>query len=980
MTLLEIERLTRKISTLPSQGGSSDIANKLAGDFAAACRGANHRLQQCEAMIRAGERHQAIQLAETAPSLLDLVTLLEFGQADEWRRFCGKAGLPVAERIEGRCVQILNECYAEGIATDHPLYAAYRKAVLTRNDEAALVALQSITRLNPGDTNGQSELERLDAKVLAVRLQRLGTMLSSSEPQQVVEAVEAIEAVGFKARPKGEIWSRAGMIRCQYLLAHAESIQTTARWVEVLGLVELIRGIESELKFQLPSPDSDRLRRLEQWAHGEREKDRRNREFSALLLELQGQIQRSEEKDTAARSVGLPELREDYESLHRTWRALQDHARPVPETPAGAFRKRVALLESEIVRRTTLRRRSLVAASAAAVVLMVVLVWFGMARMRGQEFTSQLQAAMAKRETRGVEALLERVRTSDKGLIGQGSVGAAVAAADSFLAKERSFRVNYETAFAKLPVRLEEDADGAAVGTVADALREAKSAYEVLAADLKAEAEPKVSAFERRWKQFLLQRGVEIDALLQGAIESAEAEATRLDFRSRPEAAREHLASLSKQLEGIDRFESGFTNHVKLRSDLIQRAVSIRAKYRSYKGELQKIDDGLAALAKAQSPSDHASAVNLIASSEFSGAPEVAAAASVRSVDSSSERVLRSILGVTNSATWAFIKSARSTDLFPEIRMPAELDMRRRLIEDPAVNASHYRYRLWLSLLNNLSEEWITAGSLLQSGTWSEVMAWTVSKDADAATFSRKDYGYFGGQWKLSPTVPIQRLETLPQTREASAFGEVGLQQVWEAGNAYGGPMLGVLDKLGTSRNGSPVFRAFLFCALVEFMEFQPDAWGLSFCPSAKAQVAQIRAIVGGSIRSGDWFLPSKSARWGTALEESMVQAGAFSFLEQAVANLALARAVSQDGLRYVGFAGLDGRPVITIAPPPATIIGHAVDGKSVVRLTGSAKPLSALFTTVLSPEDYLRNASLKSDSPSLLGALPPLFQTPTKP
>lgn len=111
-----------------------------------------------------------------------------------------------------------------------------------------------------------------------------------------------------------------------------------------------------------------------------------------------------------------------------------------------------------------------------------------------------------------------------------------------------------------------------------------------------------------------------------------------------------------------------------------------------------------------------------------------------------------------------------------------------------------------------------------------------------------------------------------------------------------------------------------------------------------------------------------------------MVQAGAFSFLEQAVANLALARAVSQDGLRYVGFAGLDGRPVITIAPPPATIIGHAVDGKSVVRLTGSAKPLSALFTTVLSPEDYLRNASLKSDSPSLLGALPPLFQTPTKP
>lgn len=149
MTLLDTERLIRKMSELLQQGGNPDIAPKLAGDYSAACHAANLRLQQCEAMIKAGDRHQAIQLAETVPNLLDLITVLEFRNADDWRGFCQQNALPVAERIDARSVHALNDCYAQGITTDHPLYAAYRKAVLNRNDEEALKALQSIARLNP---------------------------------------------------------------------------------------------------------------------------------------------------------------------------------------------------------------------------------------------------------------------------------------------------------------------------------------------------------------------------------------------------------------------------------------------------------------------------------------------------------------------------------------------------------------------------------------------------------------------------------------------------------------------------------------------------------------------------------------------------------------------------------------------------------------------------------------------------------------
>src|SRR3954469_3478765 len=160
MTLLDTERLIRRISDVLQPGGNQDAAPRLADDFANACRAANLRLQQCEAMIRANDRLQAIQLAETAPNLLDLIALLEFANATDWRAFCQKNALPVAERIDSRAVQALTQCYAQGISTDHPLYAAYRKATLTRNDAEALAALRIITRLNPGDANAASELAR----------------------------------------------------------------------------------------------------------------------------------------------------------------------------------------------------------------------------------------------------------------------------------------------------------------------------------------------------------------------------------------------------------------------------------------------------------------------------------------------------------------------------------------------------------------------------------------------------------------------------------------------------------------------------------------------------------------------------------------------------------------------------------------------------------------------------------------------------
>jgi hypothetical protein len=366
-----------------------------------------------------------------------------------------------------------------------------------------------------------------------------------------------------------------------------------------------------------------------------------------------------------------------------------------------------------------------------------------------------------------------------------------------------------------------------------------------------------------------------------------------------------------------------------------------------------------------------------MASSEFSTAPAVSAAAGIQSLGVSEEAVLRSLLNATNPATWAFIKRSKATAaMVPEVAMPAERSAFERLNTDPAVNASHQHYRLWLNTNGTKSVEWITAGSLDSTLGWKQIKAWTVSPSATSAVFADRDYGYFDGQWKLSATQFIYRIEELPDVKNLTAFKAADLGKVWSGGDTYSGPLLQALDAVKNSREGSPVFRAYLFCHLVDIMEFQPEGWGLSFCPAARADAAAIRDIVGGEIASGDWFVVLKNQVFGEKLERFFAARASMSYAKQAAGNLALAQSVARGGLRYVGFVGMDGKPVIVESQAPAELLGYDMPRKQPAVILGSAMPLSPLFALNISRADYLAKAGVDPSASSFSNGLLPLFRS----
>ena len=637
-----------------------------------------------------------------------------------------------------------------------------------------------------------------------------------------------------------------------------------------------------------------------------------------------------------------------------------------------------------------IRSRAGILLLAATLVVGAVIAWFVLgpmkARREANNFADQLQAAIAQQQAHTVEKLLERVRTEQR-LLNADSVRVAVAVAGTFLIKEHALLKNYEAAFANIPQKVTGDLDAAQLAVFAGQLAAVRNALNALAPDLKTENEPGFQAMETPWQKFLSQNSMAVNNLLDQWIANAEKQCNALDFRSSLEKSSAQLTALSGLVRKINDCESEFTNYLTLRGDLRERSNTVRARLALYDRELEKINDGMAALRRARTVTEFTGGINLIASSEFSNSPPATAASVVQSLDVSDEITLRILLGVTNAGAWACL--GRETGHFvPEAVMPAERLILQQLNNDPAISSNHRRYRLWLDPDGTQTQDWITIGPFTNTPGWKQIKARAPSRLSNIVQFQDRDYGFFDDQYRLSPTQLVYRLEELGKPQETAAFYSVGLEKVLSGNNSYASPLLEVLDSIKDSRAGSPLFRAWFFLRLTDLMKCQPDAWGLDFCPAARADEVQIEKITGGRLDSGDWFFPAKVNSHGKKLEQFFDSKKSVSYAKQASGLFALARAVAQSGFRYAGFVGLDGKPNYVGSSAPEEIWGYNSSHSQPVLLAMKAgaisfqEPamlLSPLFALERPRKEFLADTGVNPEDPCFRDVLPPLFRTSTQ-
>lgn len=163
--MTQIETLIQQLTHAMSGNLDRAIVERFAADYAAHCRMANRRLEQCLAVVQHGNPSAAVQLAEMPPSLLDLVAALSFDRSSQWRQFCQTRQLPEAEPVNERALSRLNEVYSKAIPPIHPLYRDYRQAMADRNEMRGLKAIRALAEQEPQDAGAQAELKRLERKL-----------------------------------------------------------------------------------------------------------------------------------------------------------------------------------------------------------------------------------------------------------------------------------------------------------------------------------------------------------------------------------------------------------------------------------------------------------------------------------------------------------------------------------------------------------------------------------------------------------------------------------------------------------------------------------------------------------------------------------------------------------------------------------------------------------------------------------------------
>jgi hypothetical protein len=88
-----------------------------------------------------------------------------------------------------------------------------------------------------------------------------------------------------------------------------------------------------------------------------------------------------------------------------------------------------------------------------------------------------------------------------------------------------------------------------------------------------------------------------------------------------------------------------------------------------------------------------------------------------------------------------------------------------------------------------------------------------------------------------------------------------------------------------------------------------------------------------------------------------------------------LARAVANDGLRFIGYADINGKPVIATDKNPGEIWGYSAAGLTPTLIKDRAMPLCPLFGLKKPRSEYLSEASVASVPGALVNTLLPLFR-----
>lgn len=1004
----QIEKLVQQIREALTEPGDLVAMQLLASQYAQHCHDANRRLGQCAEMIGRGNKYQTLQLAETKPSLLDLVSLLSFESQQEWRTLCKDKDLPLAEKLDEKGVRLLNELYATGLPPTEEMWKVFRAAISESDDLKSLSIVRTILSRDGSDADARREMARLEKKIVRAKLTELKASVERRDGADVVRLMNEIESVTPETLPDDEGWTSASEVRrwyfkgqaekeCELLLGRGRQAHEAGEWGPVLGVLAQVQALCSQHGITLLPELARAFSETHGWATKLQAEHARELAWQQALSALEQQVQVVADKDVGDQKRPLPELREDRMLITKRWNELEQFRREMPADTVNRVRRTLSSLKAHIDRIERLRK---VLLAAAAVVLLMGTIAGGMFSVRywrAREFARELSEMVSARKALTVAKFLDELRDKHGVLLRNPALSARINEAEAWLADQKAREAKVEATVSQLKAaHLDTGFTKTAPEAIQQQLAQSREFLALIAEDLRAPAESGLLEIENKFDEFLAgKRGVQ-HGQFREVLEKAEALAySGLDFTKQPQEVGAILAQVTPLAAELDRMSNPSVAALKpLDSDLAKFEL-LKNRLKKFRDETQKLEAVEQACAGATALEPYLKAIEGYTNTAFLQSIELRSAGVVGVTVKNADAVAAALLMPSDPGGWTHFKANRGRKtLYPDDVTPAEKAIFLGLRDDDNLRTI-YRYEY--ADPRNGGGPYIYAQERLVRG---EAMV----GDADHKSVTLTGRVYLPWQSKASVNFTPETFKAdffksarngpLPEkeqlTPESQLFLQIGLPSlVDDVVSRFRRPVLGVLDSVLTGQ-ADPLFKGYVHSRLMVLAEQRPYEWGLQWT-SARADARRLADAAAPALGSGDWMTPSRQKDLGRTLAQFYIGVKGGTYAKQAAVFSQLVERVYAAGLPYAGYVKPEGKPQLvgegidaaelwgfTKGNLQPTLLFRRVPGGADFQKVAEPIALTPLFFCKLDRQKTLaevcKAADIAPGHPSIASGLPPFF------
>lgn len=887
-TLNQAERLVRRIGDLAGHPTPDAQAARLAQDYAEICRAASRRLEQCALMIEAAQGLQALQLAETPPPLLDLITVLSFRQAGEWRAYCQAHNLHWAEPFYDKYIRLLNSTYGKGIAGDHPFYRDYRRAVIKNNDERALSILRVIARLNSSDENTKEELKRLEDKLVRAKVQALSGALEIGDVAGAAAHVARLESSGLPVPSSHPVWQRLQAARCRELLAKAEALRERGAWAEAEPLVDEIHALATQNNLQLPAADADLWNSLEEWTGSQRRAYAQDQDFKRAVSALEYEAEKNENIRKSGAGIKPAETQAAFETLTARWREAEHFGRTLDSGLLDRCEECAAWLQNRMTAADKKQRAILFIATFLILAAIGAAVPIFLNYQSRRNYLASLDSLESVRRVADTQALIQRIppklKTNAKMADGLGK-------ADQFISRELALNAAFERDLAALRK------SSASFEQTSARRAESEKAIASLAPEFQASAKSVLAGWDAKWQTA---RDGEFSSRLARAGQLA----AGLNAANGLDAARTSISQVKSALGGLD----------VLLSQPPPVDAALEAKYREiaaeaahWSGAVQEWDAAQASLRQAPGLEEYLGALSHLAQSPYATPAQTDAARQIAALKINQTVLLGELLLPKDKDAWDSLTNTASwrPAFMPEQPTAEEKSAYLKLRDDKNMQ-DVYAYELSTNARpgNPCQSHPVFAQGLItpDRGGQESGLIYDPTQRRGPAHFAQETYS----DWDYLKVTRLFR------TQECDAYERLGFGELIDSNTGnYQKSILQLFDQLNQDDNSSAIFRACVTLKLYELARMRPLDWGLQWAPDAAPAMRQLQNLGAAQLQSGDWMVREQVAKFEKPLQKYFLEARKISLENEAQFLRQMARQTCEQGFLFAGFVDSTGAPVL---------------------------------------------------------------------